>query len=230
MKKDSNSILGDIVFALTLASPWISFYLATVVGEFNIFGIAGVVRYSWIMLLFIIVPVLSILIGIRFKKMGKNCKKNFVIAYICIPILIIFGSYRFIFREVTSYDTSIVAVVENKTRLKMPDQVKVATLKDTYNTSYVKITSDECKKTFENEIKKDSRWTKELSIEIKSRLPFDMSYETSLFDYYAFYNVTRNEYNRITIGDDDDCIFIEYNCNLRKLVILSDYKISYSYR
>ena len=62
----------------------------------------------------------------------------------------IFGSYRFIFREATSYDTSMVTVVENKTRLKMPEQVKVATLKDTYNTSYVKITSDECKKIFKN--------------------------------------------------------------------------------
>ncbi len=75
MKKDSNSILGDIVFAFTLASLWISFYLATVVGEFNIFGIAGVVRYSWIMLLFIIVPVLSILIGIRLKKWAKIIKR-----------------------------------------------------------------------------------------------------------------------------------------------------------
>lgn len=75
MKKDSNSILGDIVFALTLASLWISFYLATVVGESSIFGIAGVVRYSWIMLLLIIVPVLSILIGIRLKKWAKIIKR-----------------------------------------------------------------------------------------------------------------------------------------------------------
>ena len=53
----------------------ISFSLAALIGEADIFGVAGIIRYSWIMWLFIPVGVLSILIGMELKKIVRIIKK-----------------------------------------------------------------------------------------------------------------------------------------------------------
>ena len=75
-------ILSNILFWITLISPMAAFVLASVVGEVNIFGVAGIVRYSWVMLFFIPLGVLSILIGNKLKKSNQNYKKNYIIAFI----------------------------------------------------------------------------------------------------------------------------------------------------
>lgn len=66
------------------------------------------------MLLFIPIGILSILIGIKLKKNKQNYKKNFIAAFICIPLLLIFGSYRLISKNVVSYDVNKVSTIEKK--------------------------------------------------------------------------------------------------------------------
>ena len=92
-------ILGNILFWTTLISPMLSFSLASMIGEANIFGVAGIIRYSWVMLLFIPIGILSILIGFKLKNSTQKYKKNFIVSFICLPLLIIFGSYRVIFNS-----------------------------------------------------------------------------------------------------------------------------------
>ena len=95
------NVFGNILFWLTLISPVLAFSLASVIGEADLFGVAGIIRYSWIMLLFVPFGVLSLLIGKKLKEENQSYKKNFIIAFICLPLLLIFGSYRFIFNSVT---------------------------------------------------------------------------------------------------------------------------------
>lgn len=45
--------VGDLLFWMTLISPIFSFALSSIIGEAYIFGVAGIIRYSWIMLFFI---------------------------------------------------------------------------------------------------------------------------------------------------------------------------------
>ncbi len=68
-------ILCNILFWETLISPIVSFSLAGKIGEVNIFGVAGIIRYSWIMWLFIPIGVLSIIFGLQLKKTTKNTKR-----------------------------------------------------------------------------------------------------------------------------------------------------------
>jgi len=223
MKKEKR--LGNILFWLTLITPFASFALTSAVGEVSIFGIAGIVRYSWIMWLFIPIGILSILIGIKLKKCNQRYKKNFIIAFICLPLLVIFGSYRFIFKYF-SYEPDKIIAVENKISLVLPQDVKIATNKIySYNVSYAKIINNESKVKFENEIKNNHLWQNELSSKIKSILPFDIQYESEAFDRFVFYNITSGEYNTYPSDGEYKCVFVAYDYELKRLIILDDYII-----
>lgn len=224
---DKKRSLGNILFWTTLISPMLSFSLVSMIGESNIFGVAGIIRYSWVMLLFIPIGILSFLIGLKLKNSKQKYKKNFIISYICLPLLIIFGSYRFIFNRVVSYDVNEISIIEEKVNIGIPDDIKVATYKlNLYDISYIKIINSESKDVFEQEIRNNQLWQKELKPEIKSLLPLDIQYESEVFEYFVFFNITSNEYNISPLSGQYECIFIAYDCDLQRLIIISDYKIN----
>ena len=205
----------------------ISFLLASMIGEHEIFGVAGIVRYSWIMLLFIPIGILSILIGLKLKKNKQEYKKNFIISFICLPLLIIFGSYRFIFNGVVSYDVSKISIIENKTNFEIPDEIKVATIElDLYNISYVKIIDNDSKELFEEKIKNNEMWKDKIKSDIKRLLPLNIQYKSKVFDYFLFYNISSGEYNIFPQSGENKCIFIAYDCDLQRLIIIDDYIIN----
>ena len=220
-------ILCNILFWATLISPIVSFSLASTIGEANIFGVAGIIRYSWVMLLFIPIGILSILIGFKLKTNKQKYKKNFIVSFICLPLLVIFGSYRFIFNSVVSYDVNEVAIIEDKIKFEIPNDIKVATIKlDLYNISYVKIINSESKEVFEQRIRNNQLWQEELDPEIKSLLPLHIQYESEFFEYFLFFNITSDEYNMFPPSGQYRCIYIAYDCDLQRIIILNDYKIN----
>ena len=86
---------------------------------------------------------------------------------------------RFIFNNAVSYDVNEVSIIEEKINLEIPDDIKVATNKlDIYNISYLKIINSESKDMFEQEVRNNQLWQKELKSEIKSLLPLDIQYES----------------------------------------------------
>ena len=213
--------LGNVLFWLTLISPIASFAIAGMIGEANIFEVAGIVRYSWVMLLFIPIGVFSILIGSKLKSSNQSYKKNFIVSFICLPLLIIFGSYRLIFNNVVSYDAGKVSEIAVKINLELPDDVKVATVKlDLYDMSCVKIMDDESTEAFEREIGSNKLWKNELNSEIKGLLPLDILYESVNYDYFVFYNITSNEYNIPPKDGEFEYIFVAYDREMQKLKIL----------
>ena len=218
-------ILSNILFWITLISPITSFALASSIGEAEIFGIAGIIRYLWIMWFFIPVGMLSVLLGLKLKKNDQKYKKNLIVAYIALPLLLIFGSYRFIFGNI-SYDSTKVAEVGNKISVELPDEVKTATNElDSHTLSYVKITDKQSKETFESTLEASVLWQKELGTKIKSLLPFNLQYELNPFDYFLLYNIDTGEYNIYPADGEWDCIFIAYDSDLGRLVIVDNYRV-----
>lgn len=219
MKK--NRILGNALFWITLITPMISFSLVCKIGETDIFDIAGIIRWSWVMWLFIPIGILSILIGFKLKKSNQKYKKNFIISFICIPLLVIFGSYRFIFDDVVLYDVNKVSIIENKINIKIPDNIKVATLRqDLYEKTYVKINDNDSRYVFEQEIINNQLWCNTLNFQIKCLLPIYVQHETEVFDYYIFYNITNDEYNKLPDNSVYECVFIAYDCDFSRLLIV----------
>ena len=222
----STRTLGNILFWLTLFSPMVAFSVSITIGEAEIFELAGMIKYIWIMWLFIPIGVLSIVIGLKLKNNDQPYKKNLIIAFICIPVLLIFGSYRFIFNEFVSYDNDDIIAVENITGIQLPDEIKSATnYHDDYKESYAKIIDDESKEIFEQELKESQLWKNELSTAINGLLPPYYQYDVVSYDYFVFYNITTDEYNVYPSEGEYECVFIAYDCETQRLFVLSDYTI-----
>lgn len=218
--------LGTIFFWLTLLSPIISFSLSSFIGESYFYGVAGIIRYSWIMLTFIPIGVISFVIGLNLKYNNLKYKKNIVIACICIPLLLILGSYKFIFRDFTSYDTNAITIIEEKTNLELTNDVKIATLKfDLYDISYARILNNESRDKFEQEIKNNELWQETISLEIEHILPLDVQLSIKDFDYFVFYNTLTGEYNKVPESEENDCVFIAYDDDMNRLIIVDNFKI-----
>ena len=223
MKKEK--VLGNVLFWATLIAPLFSFSLSSIIGEADIFDVAGIIRYSWIMLLFIPIGFLSFVIGVKLKKHNEKYKKNFIIAFICVPLLIIFGSYRFIFSNTVSYDVDTVSIIEAETNIELPDEVKVATNKfDLYSISFVKIIDDKNRIDFEKEIKNNQLWQSKLRYDIKGFLPFDIQLESDTFEYFLFYNSTDDVYNKLPTSGSCEIIFLAYDSDLQRLIIIDGIK------
>ena len=225
MKREK--VLGTVLFWLTLVSPMIAFTVESELGEPEIFGVAGMIRYMWVMWLFAPIGILSVLVGLKLKRSGQRYRKNIVIACICLPLILIFGSYRFIFGSMVSYETDKVAVIEQQTGVELPDDVKVASeIQTAYTVSYVKITSEESREKFEKQIAAGGAWKHSLSTQIKGLLPINTQYEMVLFDDFLFYNVTTHEYNTCPPAGEYDCIFMAYDSARQRLLILDGYKVN----
>ena len=214
-----SKIIINILVILTIVSLPLSFSICAIVGEAEIFGVAGIIRYSWIMLLFSPIGFLTLLMGKWLKNTGKTHK---IVAWICIPILLIFGSYKFIFNDI-SYDVHNVHIAAEKIDPELPNSIKVASHNHGgYSVSYVKITDDGEAISFAEDIRTNPHWMSELSVVVKSLLPDDIQLEMNNFDYFVLYDPSSGKYNVCPTTDESDCIFIAFDCELQRIIILDD--------
>ena len=175
------------------------------------------------MLLFIPVGILSLLTGKVFKRAGQKHQKFFVVAWICIPLLLIFGSYSFIFRGI-SYDVSDIYSIEEKTDLDLPDKIKMASHNyGGYRINYIKITDTDEATDFVKEISADERWTTKINANINEMLPLEIQAELINFDFFAVYNLSTDTYNELSTSEKCKYVFIAYDCEPQRIIILDDY-------
>lgn len=166
-------IAGIVFFWLTLLSPMVAFMVACQIGEVDIFEIAGMIRYAWVMWFFALIGIASIIIGVKLKQGGQRYKKNFIASFICVPLILIFGSYGFIFGGMISFDAEKINSIEQTTKLELPNDIKMSTeISDGYTVSYVKILDRNEKEDFEREIASSKVWTNKMSTKIAGLLPF----------------------------------------------------------
>lgn len=220
------SLLGNLIFVLTIATPFLSFVVLCIVGRADIFGSAGTIKYSWIAWLFIPVGIVSAIVGILLKKNNLKYKKNYVAAGICLTVLCLMGSYCFIFSDVFTSDMSVYTATEKTVSFDLPENVEVITEPwELYVVTNAVIIDNDEKANFESEIANSEKWTNQLSTKIQYLLPLPISYTAARFDYFLFYNLTTNQYNVYPPDGENVCVFIAYDCEKQWLLILSDYTI-----
>lgn len=220
---NGNKQIVNLLFWLTILSLPVSFSLTAIVGEVEIYDVAGIIRYSWIMLLFLPIGILTLVTGRHLKKAGHNYKKLFIAAWVCIPLLLIFGSYRLIFQDV-SYEISDIYAVERKTKLNLPDSIKIASHSSAgYRISYLKITDDNEAASFTQDISQNAHWVPTLSTTSKGLLPFNIQVEMHNFDYFVFYDLEAGTYNQQPEAGECRYVFIAYDVELQRMIILDDY-------
>ena len=224
MKKER--IVANVFFWLTLVSPIVAFTLASYIGESDVFGIAGILRYIWVMWLFVPIGILSVLAGKKQKKNRRPCRKNYIVAFVCIPLLLLFGSYRFVFSEMVSYDKDTLVAVEQIVGVSFPDEIKIATMKmdsyqhGTYSVSYVRLTDEEEANIFEQKLASDVLWKESISSQIRLLLPIDIQVSMDTFDRFLFYNATQHQYNEYPSVGTHTCVFMAYDYELQRCIVL----------
>lgn len=224
--------LANVLFVATILSVPISFYIAGTIGEHEIFGLEGIIRYIWISWLFIPIGIISIFVGRMLKQRNEKYMKNYVAAFVCIPLLLLLGLYRFI-PNTSNYDISYVEPIEQKIKFELPEDIKIATTynayEQDYNVSYVKIIDDTAKKSFDEKVNLDSKWTKDLNPNIKNEQkswPATLQAEFNNFDYFMFYNESSGTYNSYPeIDGEYKCIFLAYDKDIGRIMIISEYTL-----
>lgn len=230
MKMKVLKIVGIVFMALTIVSPFVAFFVAFALGRPKIFGIEGIIKYSRVMWRFIPVGLVSLAIGLVLKLKNRRCRGNFISAFIVLPLLILFGSYRYIFTNIT-YDSAIMDEIGQTINMTLPNKVYVVTNKTKGCTvSRAEIFSDYQRLTLKNTIIDDysELWQYKLSPEIQKILPFTIQIEAVNFQFYMLYNVSTGEYNSYSLTEKNEYVFVAFNYDANKLLVLSDYIIDLS--
>lgn len=217
-------ILASVFCVLSIIAVPVSFITMSELGDPDSLGLAGMLKYTWAMWLFIPIPAISFVLAIVTKKENRYCFLYIVIAIVCALLMGIFGAFRFMFNSYVSYDASIVIAVEEKTGLDFPDNIQVSNLyQDEYTETNIKITDPDEMRMFEQVIRENKLFITSNSEDYFALLPsdFEMLAYGGVFEYILFYNVTEQKYN--AYSDDENCeyFFVLYNSYVPQIVIIS---------
>ncbi len=220
-------MLGWVIFWGCFLSIPLSFSMVCKVGEVEIFSAPGLVRYSWVMWLFIPIGVCSILIAVILKSKNLGYKKNIISGCISIALLFLFGSYFILFAHVVTYDEKPIIAAEEKASISLPDDIKIASHakgENKFSITYAKLLDESEKASFEAEISVNSKWSDTLDNRFRGEAPDIISYEAYTFDYFVFYNATLGEYNTFPkAAGSYECVLIAYDKEVGRILIIDEF-------
>ena len=217
-------IVEYMLVALTVASPMVSFALVAELSESHIFEVVGMLRYTWVALLFIPIGVVLLLYSRRQKRNGEPYRTNLVISVCVISWLLFFGLWNWMVYKPGRYDTAPVQKAGEITSVHMPNDIKVvSSYYDGGTVSRAKLLSEQEKEEFETDIATNGLWKTSLAQDISAWMP-ELVDESELLgiEYCLFYNVSKGEYNAAP-GAGDRCIYISYDKDICKLLICDFY-------
>ncbi len=202
-------IAALIIFIVTFYSPVIGAFLAGAIaqacGEYYIIS-----KYMWVEFFLLPIPISSIAIGIKMKKMGLRRRRNTIIGVIMCIALCIFGMFAYWLSDIND----AVKFVKEEMKIEIPSPIASdissnhstkdpEIFKDCSAAAYL-FTEDETQK-FKEQI--DERWVSDFSEEFAELFPKE---QNEFFAEYAlFYNMTAGEYNKIpTAAGEYDIILL----------------------
>jgi len=181
------------------------------------------IKNSWLLYLMLPIPLTSLVMGIIYKRKGFKSTKNIVVGIIFTVLLLIYGSFGFVFNNVSSDDYSYVTNIETEISFDLPNEGKISTMNWTSGTqtsviadimSDVTFTNEEEIFKFNIEISESDLWVTSMKTTLTSLLPLTYSsYPTSdLYDYFMIYNIDLKTYNILPKHSGTyRYVFIAYN-------------------
>lgn len=166
------------------------------------------IEKSWIAYLFLPIPILSIIFGIRYKKLGYKCQKNIIIGFIASLFIILYGSSFLYYNSIFSIDYSIIEKSEKIINFKLRENTKIQQTNDnafsignsykTMTSIYIHLDSNQIKK-IDKLVKNSDNWLKEndLDDEFDNFLPNFTYMDTKGQCYYLVYVEDLEVYNKM---------------------------------
>lgn len=210
------------LFWSSILSLFVAAFISQRIGEVELLGVGGMIKNMWFFYLFTPIPCASILYSNKLKKRNLKYLKNMVVGFIVLPLLLIYGSFTFIFSSVFSHDFSRLNSYEVALHVSFPNDGKISTeiIDETTFKSYVVFTDPFQVETFEDEIQLNSYWITELPTNLSSLLDTVGEYELRKCDITIAYNVTDQTYNTYPIINGTyEFLIIGYETMNSRLII-----------
>lgn len=225
------NIRKKILLFLFIASIAVIFLAATIIEKMSLGS--GDLRYTWIYYLFLPVPIASLSLGLKYKTIGYSCKKNIVGGYICIAILVFFGSYKYIFGNYRQYDYELIKKLGYEISIDFPNGEIVTNTTNFSVDSYSEISSysliyfkeiTEIEK-FEETIKESKKWSAINTSQLRSIEPIYIDDDDG--NYYLIYIKELDTFNQLPMQSGIyTAYYLVYNKNENKLRVY-DYSFEY---
>ena len=212
-RKDKIRIRMIALFVFTLLFSYFVFVFMAAVP--NMMGIPFFMapEYYWYFYLFLPVPLLSLILGIKYKKQGIKCQKNIVVGCIFIILFLLFGRLSLDFYLNCKATYQDIAHFQDIIGIEIPSSGKYRQLPfDTVDTKdggiYVaKFKDDKQTKEFEQQLIQNKNWilSRDYSFSMRDSLPIPLASELSLSEdtYCLTYFEKVNLYNTLPteLGD-----------------------------
>lgn len=223
-----------ILFIITIASLWGGLYSVGLVYKINPQQGFNFSKNMWVFWCWLPIPILSIILGFKYKKAGFKCTKNIVGGFIIGFLLLIFGScsnlptFSVDYSNINDYKEIIDAELPDNGNLEM---IYWGTYFDEDKTEYSVINAYYDKENVEKLVKSienNEKWvlSKEIKTELKVFIPSQLRSDYDA--YYSIYNKTTNQYNLLPeISGNYEVYAMKYDKSDKHLEI-HKFNISYN--
>lgn len=239
-KKERKSPKGTLKFisillmVITLASIWMAWMC--VISPLGVnFGLNELSQRMWIFLLFIPIPIASILLGFYLKKKGFKYLLNIIVGIIILLVLCLYGFSKYDHLDPYTHDDKHINYTEELLQIDIPDHDRIDTLRTTeedqeqewgelYYLSDVYFDKDVADD-FEKQLENDDKWMTKVPGNMVDIMSF--YYRTNQFDYYIVYNIDTQEINKLPQEDGTYRFINVMYCCFTDTMMIVEYEIEY---
>lgn len=223
-----------LLFILTIATLWMAIGSIGIVDKINPQHGFNYIKNVWVLWCWLPIPIASIVLGYRYRKIGLNCTKNIVAGYIIGFLLLIYGAFSLFptyeedYNKIDDYRDIVNANIPNNGELEIQEW---GTYFDEDKTEYSLIIAyydKEDVSDLEFSIINNNTWipSKEIKSELRIFIPSQLRADNDA--YFSIYNKTTNQYNAIPEAAGNYEIYaMKYDKSDKKLEI---HKFNYSYK
>lgn len=219
-------IITFALFILSILSFETAIITIFLVGDYSIFKGSLYSLYSWIYLLFLPIPISSIIISKHLKKKNKPYKMNFISGIISSIILVSAFLTSFIQKIFVTYDRRQIDYMEEKLSISFPTKMTICNqMEYDYIYTISKINNKDKYTFFENEMINNEKWKKNFNRQYNYFITREFLDDINNFDYFIIYNIDLDLYYDFPPDGSYNYIFIKYNIKKHYLVAFINYKI-----
>ena len=223
-----------ILFIITICSLWGALWSIFLVDKINPQHGFNFTKNTWVFWCWLPIPILSIILGFKYKNAGFKCTKNIVGGFIIGFLLLVYGSFSLFptfsqdYSKIDSYRSIISAQLPSNGELEIQDW---ETYFDEDKTNYTIINAyydKEDVSSLVNSIEYNSNWilSKEIKSELKILIPSQLRSDDDA--YFSIYNKTTNQYNVLPeIAGEYEIYAMKYDKSDKHLEI---HKFNYLYK
>lgn len=223
-----------ILFIITICSLWGALWSVSLVDKINPQHGFNFTKNTWVFWCWLPIPILSIILGFKYKNAGFKCTKNIVGGFIIAFLLLAYGSFSLFptfsqdYSKIDSYRSIISAQLPSNGELEIQDW---GTYFDEDKTNYTIINAyydKEDVSSLVNSIQYNSNWilSKEIKSELKILIPSQLRSDDDA--YFSIYNKTTNQYNTLPeIPGEYEIYAMKYDKSDKHLEI---HKFNYKYK